>query len=514
MTRRKAGETSPHADHGLLLTLQRRFEMLIEHNKNNVGVLLRDKELASLTEELQITNEAINRRLGTADRELKASNEALARLNRDLQNLMDSVDAAVILLDQRFRIHRFTPAATQIFPLRASDRGRSLTEFTTKLLDVDVDADLEEVLRTRTIIEREVRIKQGNGTRALLMRIKPYRAAGTAIDSVSISFVDIDTETARYAALSRASGDAIIGLDLEGAVMAWSPGAERLLGYSSKEMIGSHISVLAPEGFEHERRALLQQIRHGHEVEPYDTMRRRKDGSRVHVAIRAAPMLSSQSIPIGISETMRDISPRKRAEQHNELLTRELSHRSKNLFSLVLATMTQTAQHSTSKQDFIKRLNDRVRAMSQANDLLVRGEWKGAPVRDLVGTSLAPFVRKTNLEMDGPDIILTADAVHCMSMVLHELATNAAKFGALTSANGKIAVNWDLDSTVVEPRFHISWRESGGPSALTPRQTGFGTEVITELPKYELDAKVTLKYAPAGLFWTAEMPAKLAVNPR
>src|SRR5262245_30291139 len=163
MTRRKAGVTRPHADHGLLLTLQRRVEMLIEHKKNNV--LLRDKELASLTEELQITKEAINRRLGTADRELKASNEALTRLNRDLQNLMDSVDAAVILLDQKLRIHRFTPAATQIFPLRASDRGRSLAQFTTKLLDVDVDADLAEVLRMRTIIEREVRIKQANGTR-------------------------------------------------------------------------------------------------------------------------------------------------------------------------------------------------------------------------------------------------------------------------------------------------------------------------------------------------------------
>jgi two-component sensor histidine kinase len=224
-------------------------------------------------------------------------------------------------------------------------------------------------------------------------------------------------------------------------------------------------------------------------------------------------MLSSQGMPIGISETMRDISARKRAEQHTELLTRELSHRCKNLFSLVLSTMSQTAQHSTSKEDFIKRLNDRVLAMSQANDLLVKGDWKGAAVKDLVGASLAPFVSKTSLEIDGPNIILTADAVQCMSMVLHELATNAAKFGALASPNGKIAVSWDLDSTLVEPRFRISWRERDGPSAVAPQQTGFGTEVITELLKFELDAEVTVDYAPAGLFWSAEMPAKLALNP-
>ena len=377
------------------------------------------------------------------------------------------------------------------------------------------------MLRSGLDIEREVRIKADHKSQALLMRVRPSRTFDGTIDGAVLSFFDVDaisvaahTETARYAALSRASGDAILGLSLD--VNAWSRGAERLLGYTSKEMVGKHIAILAPEGLETEQRALLEKIRSGQEVPPYDTVRQHKDGSLVHVSIRAAPILSPEEAPLGISETMRDIADRKRAEEHNELLTRELAHRTKNLLSLVHAAMLQTAQHSTSKESFIQNVDDRLRAMSQAHDLLIENDLKGAAVSDLVRSCLKPFIAsEESLQMHGPHVHLKADVVHNLSLVLHELATNALKYGALTQAHGKIVVSWELDGAEVKsPRFRLSWRELDGPTVVPPQRAGFGTEVISEAPKHELGAQVVFEYQPAGLYWSLDMPANRAVEIR
>src|SRR5262249_17090888 len=158
------------------------------------------------------------------------------------------------------------------FPLRPSNIGRRLADFTSRLRGVDLAADLNAVLRTGTEIEREVKVEADGKPHAALMRIRPYRMGDGSIDGLVLSFFDIDTisiaehaETARYAALSHASGDAILGLSLDGIVNAWSPGAERLLGYAADEMVGKHISILAPEGLWPEQRTLLEQIRSGRE---------------------------------------------------------------------------------------------------------------------------------------------------------------------------------------------------------------------------------------------------------
>jgi PAS domain S-box-containing protein len=321
-------------------------------------------------------------------------------------------------------------------------------------------------------------------------------------------------ETARYAALSRASGDAILGLSLDGAVNAWSRGAERLLGYTAEEMIGKHISVLAPEGFETEQCSLLEQVQSGKEVLPYDTVRRHKDGTLVPVSIRAAPILTAEETPIGVSETMRDITDRKQAEERTALLTQELAHRTKNLLSLVHAVMLQTANHSSNKDSFIRSVDERLRAMAQAQDLLIANTLKGALVSDLVRSCLKPFiVNEASLEMHGPPVFLKADVVHNLSLVLHELASNALKYGALTQAHGRVFVIWELDGAeVISRRFRISWREVDGPPVIPPQRRGFGTEVINEVPKYELGAEITLDYAPTGLQWRLDMPADRCVD--
>jgi len=474
-----------------------------------------NEELQSANEELETAKEemqSVNEELQTVNAELQSKNETLIQLNSDLQNLMDSTQIAVVFLDQELRIKNFTPAIAQIFPLRAADRGRPLIQIVSNLIDVDLASDLSTVQRTLAMIEREVKIEHAEGRLTLLMRIRPYLTVDNRIDGAVITFVDINkialaagTEVARYQALSRASEDAIVSMSVEGVISAWSAAAERTFGYTSVEIVGRHISILVPEGLGHEQQGLLKRVRHGEKVTVSDSVRRRKDGSLVHVAISAAPILSAEKVPIGISKTIRDIT-----EHRNALLiSREFAHRTKNLLALVLTTMTQTAQQSMSVEDFTKRFEERLRAMSQAHDLLLAGDWRGAAVADLVRESLKPFIAdQPGLEMHGPEVILTADAAQTLSLVLHELATNAAKFGALTKPEGRIAVDWQLDEELVDPRrFRITWRETGGPAVAPPQKTGFGHELISSLPEHELDAAVTLEYLPGGLFWSIDMPA-------
>jgi two-component system CheB/CheR fusion protein len=434
--------------------------------------------------------------------------------------LVDVVNIPVLFVDRELRVTRFTPAITQIFPLLPIDRGRLLTDFANKLPGLDLMADLNAVLCTGREIEREVRVAVDDKSRAALMRIRPYRGVDGNTDGMVLTFFDIDAisiaahgEIARYAALCLASGDAIIGISLEGMVTAWSPGAERLLGYTAGEIEGKHISILALPGREHEQSALLEQVCSGKEVAPYDSMQRRKDGTIVQVSIRAGPVLSGEGVPVSVCETMHDITERRQAEERTALLTRELAHRTRNLLSVVHATMVHTAENSTDKESFIRSVDDRLRTMSQAHDLLIANNLKGAPAADLVRSCLKPFVtNEENLEIHGPAVMLNADAVHNFSLVLHELATNALKYGALTRPQGKVLVSWELDGPENKsPRFRMSWREMGGPSVVPPQRTGFGTSVISEAPKHELDAEVTLAYEAAGVSWSIDMPADRAV---
>ena len=228
------------------------------------------EEFQSINEELQASNEeletakeemqSINEELQTVNAELQSKNDALTGLNSDLQNLMDSTEIAIVFLDQALRIKNFTPAITKIFPLQEGDRGRPLSQIVSQLIDADLDADVTQVQRTLATVEREVQVRQGDAILTLLMRVRPYRTVDNRIDGVVVTFVDINAitlataELARFAALARASGDAIVGLSLDGVINTWSPGAEHLLGYTSAEMIGRNIATLGPPETDSEQR--------------------------------------------------------------------------------------------------------------------------------------------------------------------------------------------------------------------------------------------------------------------
>jgi len=195
-----------------------------------------------------------------------------------------------------------------------------------------------------------------------------------------------------------------------------------------------------------------------------------------------------------------DITDRKRAEEHQKLLVAELDHRVKNVLATVTAVASDTSQHSNSMADFIDAFDHRIRSMADTQALLSKSHWKGVSLNDLVRQELAPYVTAENTVAEGPYVELTATATQTMAMVLHELATNAAKYGALSKPLGSVSVRWDLRSNGHSPaQLKLQWREEGGPLVAAPGRKGYGTSVIRELIPYELGGTVELEYRENGV---------------
>jgi two-component sensor histidine kinase len=242
-----------------------------------------------------------------------------------------------------------------------------------------------------------------------------------------------------------------------------------------------------------------------------DVVRRHKDGRLIDVSINVAPMYDDAGRVVGISSINRDIAERKARERHIDFLMRELAHRSKNLLAVVQAIAGQTVRYSPSLEEFQPRFSQRISALARTQDVLVGSNWQGAGIGELVEAQLAPFTEKasTRIEVSGAELELKPSAVHSLTLALHELATNAAKYGALSAPGGRVAIAWKLEGAPEggEHRFHMSWRERDGPPVAPPARKGFGHVVISEMVASALRGEVKLDYAPGGLVWSIDVPA-------
>ena len=202
-----------------------------------------------------------------------------------------------------------------------------------------------------------------------------------------------------------------------------------------------------------------------------------------------------------------DVTERKRAQEHQDTLMAELDHRVRNVLARVAVVAMSTRQGSGSTDEFVLRLNGRIQAMAAAHSILSQSRWYGAGLTDLVRRQLAPYTTDANTTISGSDVMLTAAATQALAMVLHELVTNAAKYGALSSPDGRVSVHWDRHShSDAAASLAIEWREFSGPSIVAPIQSGYGTNLIRELIPYELGGKVDLVFAAEGACCRIEIP--------
>ncbi len=206
---------------------------------------------------------------------------------------------------------------------------------------------------------------------------------------------------------------------------------------------------------------------------------------------------------------LQDITGRKEREEKEHLLMREINHRAKNMLSVVDAIAHQTATRNP--EDFIERFSERIQALSANQDLLVRNEWNGVEIEDLVHAQLALFADLigSRIAVYGPKLRLNAASAQAIGLALHELATNAGKYGALSTDMGRVDVSWGSDGDT----FTMSWTERDGPPVSAPKRRGFGTIVMEAMAERSVGGVVDLDYAPSGLTWRLTCPAANALEP-
>jgi PAS domain S-box-containing protein len=307
----------------------------------------------------------------------------------------------------------------------------------------------------------------------------------------------------RLASIVESSGDAILSKDLDGIITSWNRGAERLFGYLAEDIIGKSMTILIPPERQDEENVILGRARRGDLVEHYETVRRRKDGSLVDISLTVSPVSDAAGDIVGASTIARDITERKRSEAQISVLAREAEHRAKNLLSNVGA-MVQLSQADT--PDGLKEaIAGRIGALATVHSLFAKSRWTGAELGSLVEQELSPYSRDgdSRTQIDGPTIMLKPDPAQAIAVALHELATNAAKYGALSATTGQVRVEWFRAGN---GRLVLRWTEAGGPAVNPPTRMGFGTHVMEAIIRGHMGGDVRLDWRAEGLVCEVTLP--------
>lgn len=476
-----------------------------------------NEELISMNEELQSTNEeletakeelqSVNEELETVNNELNVKIHELSRTNSDMENLLASTRIATLFLDTALRIKSYTPSATDLFKLIASDRGRPLSDIVHTLDVVGLDEHMRRVLRTLQGHEETVRDQTG---RVYAMRILPYRTAENVIDGVVVTFVDItarkraEAEAARLGRVVQASMDAVIVTGEDGRIETWSQGAALMYGYDADTAIGMPFSALLRSHDIGGAFASLVEKASAAEGPVF------VEGDRVTIHGRVVHVWSTLTALPGEDDAVklvfieRDVTARKKVEQHREFLLRELDHRVKNTLATVKAIARQTlANAGASPERFAEAFQGRIDALARVNEALSEQRWSGVDVASLVGDMLAPYGDGDRVRVSGTRVVLPADSSVSLAIALHELATNASKYGALSVEDGHVEVVWTVDP---DRTLQLEWKEEGGPPVSEPERQGLGLSFLRRGLGYELDADVDVRFAREGVSCSMRVP--------
>jgi PAS domain S-box-containing protein len=453
------------------------------------------------------------------------------RLNgdgRDSEELLHALPIAVYTTDAAGHITFYNDAAAELWGVHPQ-LGKSEFCGSWKLywpdgtpLPYDECPMALALKEKRPIRGMEVIAERPDGTRVPFIPYPTplFDVSGTLIGAVN-TLVDITERheaeqrmresEARYrgiAAIVESSEDAVLTKNLEGIITSWNSGATRLFGYTAEEAIGKPVTLLIPADRHDEEPTILARIRRGERTDHYETIRQRKDGSTVDISLTVSPVKDPKGRIIGASKIARDITERRRAEQQQRLLLREMDHRIKNLFALAGGVVAISARTATTAEELASAVRDRLMALAQAHALTLPVNSEGGrrieqstTLHVLIKTILLPYEgrgdgHRARITISGPDIGLAGSLVTTFALLLHEFATNAAKYGALSKPAGHIEV------TCVEAdgQFAMTWRERGGPQIVNPTDSeGFGTMLARSTVKDQLRGEISRDWKPEGL---------------
>jgi PAS domain S-box-containing protein len=311
-----------------------------------------------------------------------------------------------------------------------------------------------------------------------------------------------------YAAIVESSDDAILSKDLNGVILSWNQGAERLFGYSSEEAIGKPITMIIPLDRREEEPAFLDKIRRGERVQHFETVRQRKDGSFIDISLTISPIRDARGHIVGASKIARDITELKKTRDRQHLLLREMSHRVKNLFALSSSIVGLSARSAKTVPELAESARERLAALARAHALTFsHGEPSPQPttLQSLIRTLVAPFdgPEEPRILVSGVDAVVSGSAIASLALLVHEFATNAAKYGALSSPEGTV----DIVCAEKGDLIALSWTESGGPPVVKPEgNEGFGGVLSRIAVSNQLGGEITRDWRPEGLAIQLEAP--------
>ena len=428
--------------------------------------------------------------------------------------ILNTVPHPLVVLGGDLRVQTANRAFFAMFEIsREALQGIPLAELGNGAFEnADLLARLQEMFATGGAFQPiEVdHPNPGGAHRTMMLDVHPFRLLSRSEQMILLAIQDItarkraEAVNARLAAIVESSDDAIVSKDLNGIVTTWNTGAERIFGYAAEEMIGAPIAILIPSERRGEEPEILEHIRRGERVEHYETVRRRKDGSRVDISLTVSPVKDTAGKVVGASKIARDISEKKEAQARQELLTREIQHRTKNLFAVVLAIVGRSFAGKHAVKDAELAVVNRLRSLAQTHELLIDREWQGADLVEVVRTEVSPYGDRVHV--NGPHLILTARAAQNFALAVHELATNAAKYGALSNATGRVHISWSKSTTNGSRLFTFRWQEQGGPPVAPPAQKGFGSAVLEQVMAEHFDVPPRIEFAPGGVCYEVIAP--------
>lgn len=395
--------------------------------------------------------------------------------------------------------------------------------------EIGREAALEaEVARLRRALDESVRRAASNAASSIVDHERELAETRAALalqqgraDDLKQAFADLKarhaalaTSEARYRlAVESATDYAIFTIDLAGRITGWNSGAQNLLGWSDDEVVGRPANVIfTPEDdrdavAEKEMRLAVSEGRADD-----NRWHRRKDGGRFWANGLMMPMRDDAGGLAGFLKILRDRTDARRAHEHQQLLINELNHRVKNTLATVQAFITQTLRTAASLPEAREAITARLIALAKAHDVLTAECWEGADLAQIVADALRVHAGDgQRCTWQGNSVRVTPRIALALSMMLHELATNAIKYGALSNATGTVAVSWALSSTDglgsdAGIRLGLRWEERDGPPVTTPIRNGFGSRMIERGLANELSGEVRLRYEPTGVICTVDMP--------
>ncbi|TIP22699.1 MAG: PAS domain S-box protein [Mesorhizobium sp.] len=462
----------------------------------------------------------INTRCFTVDvSDLQRVRTELTRQDNTHRQILDSLPVAIYTTDQHGTITYFNRAAAELAG-REPEVGKDKWCVTFKLFTPDGkelphdECPMAIALKeNRPVRNQEALAQRPDGS---FFPFLPYPTPirdedGNLIGAVNMLLDLTDRQCAEEArfhlsAIVDSSFDAIVSKDLDTIIKSWNHGAERLFGYTAEEAIGRPVTMLIPADHQDEEPRILERIRRGERVETFETIRQRKDGSLVPVSLTVSPVRNATGQIIGASKIARDITSARENEHRIRMLMREVNHRVKNQYSVILSMIRETNKRAKSPAEFEREVRERITALARSHDLLVMGDWKGVTVFELLLSEAKSFGNEERISMSGPSIILSPNAVQYLGIAFHELATNSAKYGVLSGDQGQISVAWNTTGSGASRLFHLTWTETDGPEVQTIDEGGFGTVVLKRVAPEAIGGKGNLEYGPHGITWSLEAP--------